>query len=265
MHENLMSTVNVDASFNAHNSDYKNDNHWQTLASGNRFGSFFVLYGKFRGRMKDSLFCPNECDLYLQTFDGCMNIGLAHKADEPIKMELGFHPLFRTFLYVLRVKLEPLNTNNHLHKQEINFVKPISNFEYLKPDQLNKKDTYLKGLPHNSPMIIDMFFTDLDDMHIHNSFKSQNVTPNSANSPLLDGDKYIREGSRILKIETQPVNENIEEYFDPEDFSKEYLLSLKQINPFSPSWTNGKIPIKDGVVMGFGCHPNTVRIAFNED
>ena len=269
MHENLKSSFSIRAQHNQYKSDFLDDNQWQVLSSGSRFGSFFVLYGKIRGVQKShpDSFMPQECDLYLQTFEGAMTIGLAHNPNEALSLEFGYHPLIRDFAYVLRVKLEPLSTNIHCEKMPVVLQTKNQTFTALQNHKQQRANMFSNGLIPDSTLIVDMTFTDLNGLSITRGVSNQTVIPSNAKSPLVNTDAYVREGSQILKPEyISETHPDPMVHYNTGDFTQAYLNTLQgqfrnKSIIISPMWTE-EIEVSDGVIHGLGCHPNNVRIIF---
>lgn len=272
MHEILKSTLSVHPEHNVFTETSDSNDQWQQIASGFRFGSFFVIYGKFRGNFTNDRFMPTECDLYIQTFEGDITIGMAAISKTPIEMEFAYHPLIRDYVYVMRLELEALNSNNFIKQNPINVV----NLTRAYPSLVNTRSTHAQsfsdGLPKMGNILVDMTFSDLSGITINNRNGSKALfLDNDANSPLINGDKFTREGSQLFsrKYTMQPSNDNLLNSFDfiNLDFNTEAVAEiqnkLQRFSLFAPAWTSPiYIDPADGVVYGLGCHPHIVRIVF---
>lgn len=266
MHENLSSTVCVRANHNAFTGEKDGNNHWQCIASGERFNSFFVLYAKFRGEIKEGLFQPQECDFYLQTFEGNLTIGLTRLSKQPIDLTLAYHILLEDFVYILPIELEVLNDNIFIKECPLQ-IKADSSYECLSDDAKARVNILKNGIPEGGKLVVDMTFSDMSTIEIVNrNGKKRAFNDTYADSPIINGDKYIREGSQLFERNYQIHN--------PPEYSS--ILDNPDLNPdceekiskniegsMHIEWTS---PINynsdQGLVYGLGCHPYICKIVF---
>lgn len=272
MHENLKSTLSVQPEHNIFTETPDGNDQWQKIASGSRFGSFFVIYGKFRGTFTNDRFMPKECDLYLQTFEGDITIGMTLLSKNPIEMEFAYHPLIRDFVYVMKLQIEALNSNNFVKKNPIEIINLSRTYPTLVNSKSSQAQSFSQGLPKMGNILVDMTFSDLSGIEITNRNGSRSLfLDNDPNSPLINGDKYVREGSQLYakSFSIHPNNNALVDGFDfvNLDFNTDAVDAmqnkLRRFAVFAPVWTSPIfIDPDDGIVYGLGCHPHIVRVLF---
>ncbi|TCI94921.1 hypothetical protein [Tenacibaculum sp. M341] len=249
MHENLQTTISLNPNQNkSKKGKPEQNNQWQTLGGGVRYGTFFLIYGNFRDNRrgkKEGIFVPTHCDLYIQNYHGDVTIGF-DKSKE-ITFELMYHPLMKEFVYTMSINLKALCGETFvLDKEIIMKTKTIEDFNVKVNDvNLKSKESLvdsLQGIQNNTCIVLDIKFDDLKGVKIQyeDGSSSSVFDDGNANSPFIDGHRFYREGSNLLvrkfdfhskfkvKEETGLTSDQLRRAYNPKD--EDYKENPELIN-----------------------------------
>jgi len=238
MHQNLRSTLILsDESIE----DYQTIENFeerqqkkQMLIPAMQYGTFFTIYAKFLGHIKDKKFLPTHCDVFLQNYQGLVTVGLT-KIQKTI--DIVFDPEVNAPVYLLKINLKGLHAKpnfNQPQEIEISSNPLLSNYTETSDadwDSLKKGNNEI-----DSKYLLRVLVTydNLDS----DVFDEKNPVNDSK---LIDSFAYERDGDDLLVKEFSVYNGN------------------GKMEPMAHLRGSYKIFKDEGKIVTYACRPSYVQ------
>lgn len=147
MHQNLVTRFSFESKLN----DMKTLEGFQQLISDYAYGSFYSIYGKFKGKLLDNLFEMEEAVFYLQNYSGQVTVGFSHIDNE---IDMVYDQVTNEPVYVIQLLVEPLSHCSFYPEQNSN--------DFIDDENLkkNKELTKMKLVLKNNLSIRNLILSD---------------------------------------------------------------------------------------------------------
>lgn len=227
MHENLKTTI----SLRRENNLYEVDDRWQLIVPDYHFGTFFTLYGKFRGKCEGNKFYIEECDLYLQNYQGIITIGLVSIEDVDIAVD----DILNEPVYIIKVHARALHANEKLERVPLK----IKQFPIIQ-----RHNQYVEKYQKMVQNYIDCNYRIRFEIEYDELSKTYFNREVLSNSRIIDDSKYKRDGDQL--------------------FGKNYTLYDTKLGEFVTLGShdnegcvikNSIIKVQEGVICSEKCNP----------
>lgn len=175
----------------------------QTLIPVKQYGTFFCIYAKFTGELKDGKLYPKTCDLFLQNYDGDVTVGLVSVDNE---IDTIFDEFIAQPVYLLKIHVRALHAKAKFDKpQKIALKRPGSLKNYVHFKKKNENwgiDVHAEGIDPKFLINVLIYF---DELPQETFDPKRDVNENL----FIDSHRYKRDGDELLKKKFEKVGSGV--------------------------------------------------------